>query len=108
MDIIEEQLRAYNARDLEGFVATYSPEIVIEDGENNLLMKGHDQLRERYGAMFAASPELHCRIANRIRIGKYTVDEEEITGRGNSPSPVHAVVIYRMEAGKIVHVRILR
>jgi hypothetical protein len=108
MDPIEEQLLAYNARNLERFVAAYSPQVVIEDGENNLLMQGHNQMRERYGALFLASPELYCQIANRIRIGKYTIDEEEITGRGGSPEVVRAVVIYRVEGSLIAHVRMLR
>jgi hypothetical protein len=108
MDIIEEQVLAYNARDLDRFIATYSPEVVIEDGENNVLMRGHDQMRERYGALFEANPQLHGRILTRLRIGKYTVDEEEVTGRRNFPTPVHAIVIYRVEEDKIVHVRVLR
>ena len=108
MDIIDEQVLAYNARDLDRFVATYSPDMVIEDGENNVLMRGHEQLRERYGALFHANPELHCRIVSRMHIGKYTVDEEEITGIGNSATPRHAVVIYRVEEDQIVHVRVLR
>jgi hypothetical protein len=107
MDIVEEQLLAYNSRDLERFIATYSTNIVIEDGENNLLVRGYEQMRERYGPMFKENPELQCRIVNRMRIGKFVVDEEEITGRG-SPTPVHAVVIYRVEGDKIVHVRILK
>ena len=107
MDIIEEQLLAYNARDLERFIATYATSIVIEDGENNALMRGHEQMRERYGPMFEQNPELHCRIVNRMKIGKYVVDEEEITGRG-SPTPVHAIVIYRVEGNKIVHMRIIK
>ncbi len=108
MDIIEEQISAYNARDLERFIATYSPDIVIEDGENNVLMRGHDQMRERYGPLFQGSPELHGRILCRMRIGKYTVDEEEVTGSRNFPTQVHAIAIYRVEEEKIVHVRFLR
>jgi hypothetical protein len=107
MDTVEEQLLAYSARDLERFIATYSTDIIIEDGENNLIMRGHDQMREMYGALFRANPELHCRIANRMRIGKYVVDEEEVTGVGGSPTPMHAVVIYRIEGDKIVHVHTL-
>lgn len=107
MHIIEEQILAYNARDLERFIATYSPDIVTEDGENNLLMRGHDQLRDRYGALFISSPELHGRIISRMRIGKYTIDEEEVTGFKDSPTPRHAIVIYRAEEDKIVHVRML-
>jgi len=107
MDTVEEQLLAYNARDLERFIAAYSIDVVIEDGENKLLMNGHNQMRESYGTMFATHPELHCKIVSRIKVGNYVVDEEEITGRG-TPTPVHAVVIYRVNDDKIVHVRILR
>jgi hypothetical protein len=108
MDTVEEQLLAYNAKDLERFIATYSTDVVIEDGTNNLLMKGHDQLQERYGALFKASPELHCRIVNSMRIGNYIVDEEEVTGVQGSPTPISAIVIYRIDGEKIVHVRMLK
>ena len=103
---VDEQLIAYNTRDLEGFIAAYSPEVVMEDGEGNLILKGHDKMRERYGALFEASPKLHCRIVNRIRIGKYVMDEEEVIGRKGSLTPTHAVVVYRVEGDKIVHVRL--
>ncbi len=108
MDIVEEQLFAYNAKGLERFIATYSTDVIIEDGEGNLIMRGHDQLRERYGALFEASPELNCRIASRVRVGKYVVDEEEVTGIQGSPTPIHAVAIYRIEEDRIAHVRMLR
>jgi len=107
MDIVEEQLLAYNARDIERFIATYSPNIVIEDGEGNLIMKGHDQMREKYGALFRENPELNCRIVKRIRFGKYVVDEEEATGIQGSSTPIHAVAIYRIEEDRIAHVRML-
>ena len=108
MDIVEEQVFAYNAKDLERFIATYSTDVIIEDGEGNLIMRGHDQLRERYRALFEASPELHCRIASRVRVGKYVVDEEEVTGIQGSPTPIYAVAIYRIEEDRIAHVRMLR
>ena len=107
MDPVEEQLLAYNARDLERFIETYSTDVVIQDGADNLLMRGHDQMREKYGALFKASPGLHCRIASRMRIGKYVVDEEEVTGVRGSPTPMRAIVVYRIEEAKIVHVRML-
>ncbi len=106
-DTIDDQVIAYNAKDLERFTATYSPDVVIEDGIGNVLMQGHDQLRERYGNLFTTSPELHCEIVNRIRIGQYVVDEEQGTGIRGSPTPRRAVVIYRVEGDKIVHVRML-
>jgi len=107
MDIIEKQVEAYNARDLERFIACYAPDIVIEDGDGNVTGRGQDKMRERYGALFEASPELHGRIVNRIRIGKYVIDEEKVTGINveGLPSEMHAVVAYRVEGDRIVHVR---
>lgn len=29
MDVVDEQVQAYNARDLERFLAAYSPDVVI-------------------------------------------------------------------------------
>lgn len=106
MDPVQAQLEAYNARDVEQFIACYTPEVVIEDGAGNLIMQGHDAMRKRYGTMFAAYPDLHCRLASRIRIGDYVVDEERITGRAAQEE--HAVAIYRVEGGLIAHVRFLR
>lgn len=106
MDPVQAQLEAYNARDLERFIACYTADVVIEDGAGNLLMQGHDAMRQRYGPMFAANPDLHCRIVSRIRINDYVVDEERITGRG--PDEVHAVAIYRVAGDLIAHVRFLR
>lgn len=105
-DPVQAQLEAYNARDLERFVACYTPDVVVEDGAGNLMFQGHDAMRERYGPMFAAYPELHCRIVHRIRIGEYVVDEERITGRG--PTEQHAVAIYRLAGERIAHVRFLK
>lgn len=99
-------MEAYNARDLDRFLAVYSSEVVIEDGAGNLLMHGLEAMRRHYGTMFATCPELHCRVISRIRCGEYVVDEERITGRG--PAERHAVAIYRVENGQIVHVRFLR
>ncbi len=106
MDPVQGQLDAYNARDVERFLTFFTEDCVIEDGAGNLLMKGHAAMRERYGPMFAANPQLHCRIASRIRIGEYVVDEERITGRG--PEEQHAVAIYRVAGERISHVRFLR
>ena len=33
MDPVVSQLEAYNARDIERFIACYDPEVRIEDGE---------------------------------------------------------------------------
>jgi hypothetical protein len=107
-DPVDTQLAAYNAHDVDAFMACYTRDCVIEDGAGNRLMTGHDDMRPRYQALFANSPALHCEIDSRVRIGQYVIDEERITGR--VPDLRRAVVIYRIDAasGLIAHVRFLR
>jgi len=105
-DPVERQLAAYNARDIAAFVPCFSLSVVIEDGAGTVLMRGHDELRERYGAMFTANPQLHCELVHRTRVGSFVIDEERITGRG--PEPIRAVAIYRVDGAIIEHVRLLR
>lgn len=109
---VDRQLAAYNARDVEGFLACYTADCAIDDGEGKRLMTGHAEMRARYRALFDASPNLHCEIVHRTRIGAYVLDEERISGRlpGAERELRRALVIYRIDAvsGLIGHVRFLR
>ena len=112
VDPVDAQLSAYNARDLEAFIACYSVDCPIDDGAGARLMSGHAEMRTRYRALFDGSPNLHCDIVHRTRIGSYVIDEEAISGRlpGVNPELRRAVVIYRVDtaSGLIAHVRMLR
>jgi hypothetical protein len=106
-DAVERQVRAYNERDVDGFVACYAESVVVEDGDGTVLISGQDEMRERYVQLFTNAPDLHAEIVTRIRAGSYVVDEERITGRPDGE--VHAIVIYRLdEDGLIDRVRFLR
>ena len=111
-DAVEAQLIAYNARNVEAFLACYTPDCIIEDGAGKRLMAGHDEMRPRYHALFDGSPHLNCVIVNRTRIGSYVLDEESISGRlpGTQPEVRRAMAIYRVNgsSGLIEHVRFLR
>lgn len=106
-DAVERQVQAYNARDVDGFIACYAKDVVIEDAEGQPLMSGRAAMRERYGLLFADSPELHAEIVTRIRVGSYVIDEERVTGRPDGE--LHAVAVYRLDGdGRIDRVRFLR
>ncbi len=105
-DPVERQLEAYNARDIERFVPCFTEDVLVEDGEGTLLFRGREELRARYGAMFAASPELACRVVSRLRAGRYVVDEERVVGRGEGE--LHVIVVYTLRDEAICAVRFLR
>lgn len=105
-DPVQMQLEAYNTGDVERFIACYTLDCVVEDGAGNRLLTGHAEMRPRYEALFKSSPNLHCELINRTRIGLYVIDEERISGR--VPAINHAVVIYRVRDSLIEHVRFLR
>jgi hypothetical protein len=105
-DPVQAQLEAYNRGDVAAFLDCYADDCLVEDGDGKKLMQGRAEMEARYAQLFASSPTLNAEIINRIRIGKYVIDEERITGR--VPALRHAVAIYRVENGKIAHIRFYR
>jgi hypothetical protein len=106
-DAVERQVRAYNAHDLEAFVACYAEGVVIEDLDGNVLLSGREDLRHRYGRLFASSPDVRAEVVTRIRAGAYVVDEERVTGRADGD--LHAVLVYRIDPHRSIdHVWFLR
>jgi imidazolonepropionase-like amidohydrolase len=102
--IVQRQLNAYNARNIDGFIATYSPDIEIYDAKGKLLMKGHKHMREEYEGFFKNTENLYCQIENRIVINNKIIDKEKVRAGKNT---IHAVAIYEVEAGKIKKVTFL-
>lgn len=105
---VEQQLQAFNDRDLESFLDAYAKDVRHEDGEGNVIMNGTDEMRRFYGAMFSNSPKLHCDIGQRIRVGDWVIDEEEVTGvhAESFPEEFRAAVAYQVKDGAITLVRL--
>lgn len=102
IDIINGQIESYNSRNLEAFCAWYADDIRISDlGTGEVLVDGMDALRQRYTARFA-NPDLHANILNRIAIGPYVTDHEEVKGITEGLSCV--VVSYLVQDGLIQRV----
>lgn len=103
--IVQKQLEAYNNRDIEAFMATYSEDVKLFNFPSKLSTEGQEKMKESYSSFFESTPDLHCEIKNRIVIGNKVIDEEYITANGNNFS---AVAIYEVENGKISKVTFLR
>jgi hypothetical protein len=105
-DPVEAHVQAYNACDLDRFIACFSPDCVIEDARGNVVARGHDGLRARFGRVFEENPDLQCEVLHRARVGEYVVDEEHITGRYGGEQ--HGVVVSHVSGGLIDHQRYIR
>ncbi|MFQ5629313.1 MAG: nuclear transport factor 2 family protein [bacterium] len=104
---MQQQVNAYNARDLEAFLATYSSEIELYNQPDELILSGMEKMRERYQVRFDSSPALHAAITNRIALGNYVIDRERVSGLPNG-AVLNAVAIYEVQDGLIRRVWFVR
>ena len=107
--LIDEQLAAYRARDLEAFLHCYAEDVTIRDFAGNVVMAGTAGMRVQYGQLFADSPDLAVAIANRMVVGQHVIDEELVSGfhLPGYPTDLHAVVVYLVGEGAIQSVVLL-
>jgi hypothetical protein len=102
-DIVQRQLNAYNARDLDAFLATYHHDVRIYGFPDKLELQGHAAMRREYELLFAENPALHAQVPRRIIVGNHVIDEEVVTGLpgGNT---IRATAIYEVLDGLISRV----
>jgi uncharacterized protein (TIGR02246 family) len=101
-EVVQAQLVAYNAGDLDAFLAVFAEDAKLYRlGNDEPFAAGKEQLRTLYGKLFENSPELHSVVTNRTVIGNRIIDYERITGRNGQTEPWFIVMIYEVEEGLI-------
>lgn len=102
VEVVQQQLDAYNAKDLDAFVAVFHSDAEIYNlGDFEPMAKGMDDLLRIYGNLFRNSPNLHSSVVSRQVIGNKVLDYEVITGRNNQAEPLYLIAIYEVEKDKI-------
>lgn len=104
--LVQRQLNAYNAGNIDAFLEPYSDDVEIFDFPNKLSLKGKEAMRKRYGEMFGKFPDLHCEIKGRIIQGDVVIDKESVTGVG--ANKIEATAVYQIQQGKIAKVYFIR
>lgn len=99
--VVQRQLDAYNAKDLEGWLATYASDAKQYEFPATLLTEGHEQIRARTGPRFQ-EPDLHAKLLSRSVMDDVVIDHEIVTrnfpeGRGT----IRLICIYRVRDGLI-------
>ncbi len=102
-DVVQRQLNAYNARDIEAFLATYHPDARLYGFPDTLQSQGHEAMRRTYQGMFTELPDLHARVPRRIVVGNYVIDEEIVSGLPDG-QVFQATAIYEVSDGRISRV----
>ena len=99
-DPVQLQLDAYNAHDLERFVAEYTDDIqVFRPPAAEPVLSGKRAFAAHYAKNRFTLPNLHAEVVNRIVSGDTVVDHERITGLGEGV--VEAVAVYKVSGGLI-------
>ncbi|MES2263500.1 MAG: nuclear transport factor 2 family protein [Pseudomonadota bacterium] len=99
--IVQAQLDAYNAHDVEALVAIYADDVRHYRHPDTLLASGSAQLRERFTARFS-SARPHATLLNRIVCGDLVIDHERIDSDGTGgPGSVELVASYEVKQGRI-------
>ena len=99
--VVQRQLDAYNARDLDALLATYAPDARQYALPATLLATGHAEMRPRFAARFQ-EPDLHARLLQRAVMGNIVIDHEEVSRTfPEGPGRVDLVAIYEVVDGLI-------
>jgi hypothetical protein len=105
-DIVDAQLVAYNARDLDRFVATYSVDVeVFRPPEREPVLRGREALARFYAMNRFCHEALRAEVLKRLVVGNLVADHERIHGLPNSP--IELVATYEIQEALIRRVWLL-
>ena len=97
---VQRQLDAYNARNLESFLAEYSDDVAVyRPPAAEPTIVGKQALGAHYAKNRFNLPALHARLLNRIVSGDIVVDQEEVSGVPGGV--IGAVAVYKVRNGRI-------
>jgi hypothetical protein len=99
--IVARQLDAYNARDIDAFMAAWHDDAEYFEHPDRLLARGAADIRARHESRFK-EPDLHGKLIARISVANLVIDREVVTrnfpeGHGT----VDVIAIYEIEGDRI-------
>jgi len=103
--IVQEQLEAYNERDIAAFMDTYAQNIAVFEFPKTASVIGKSKVEQQYRLFFENTEDLHAEINNRIVIGNKVIDEEHVVANGME---FKAIAIYEVQNGEIAKVTFIK
>jgi hypothetical protein len=100
--VVQQQLDAYNARDLEAWLATYKDDAEQYLLHADLLASGREAIRKRMVDRFN-DPTLHAQLVSRTVMDNIVIDHEFVTRTlPDGLASTEMICIYEVWAGLIV------
>jgi hypothetical protein len=101
VSVVQRQLDAYNARDIDALMATYADDIEQFDFPSTVLAVGAAAVRARQSVRLQ-EPNLFARLLGRTAMGNLVIDHEIVTR--NFPEgigTVELIAIYEVQGDRI-------
>jgi hypothetical protein len=99
--VVQRQLDAYNARDIDALMATYADDVQVFEHPATLLASGARALRERQ-VVRLQEPNLHAHLVNRMVSGNLVIDHEHVTRTfPEGTGQLEMIAMYEVQDGKI-------
>ena len=99
--VVQRQLDAYNARDIDALMATYADDIEQFDFPSTVLAVGAAAVRARQSVRLQ-EPDLYARLLGRTAMGNLVIDHEIVTR--NFPEgigTVELIAMYEVQGDRI-------
>lgn len=104
-EVVNEQLNAYNARDIGRFMACWHADAKLYEFPDKLLAAGQAEIRARHVARFTES-NLFGLLLHRTSVGNVVVDRELVTRMFDGrEGKVDVIAIYEVQDGRISNAR---
>jgi hypothetical protein len=100
-EVAQKQLDAYNARDIEAFMAMWADNAQVFEHPDKLLASGAAEIRERHLGRFK-EPNLYGKLIKRMVVGDRVVDQEKVTRTfPEGVGEIDVIAIYEVQGGQI-------
>lgn len=101
--VVQGQLDAYNAQDVDAFVTHFAEDVTVSDLNAEPNLRGLDAYRERHVGLFAQHPQNRAELLSRTVIGRTVIDHERVF-RSPDATPFEVAAIYTFAGDKIARV----
>lgn len=102
-ELVSQQLKAYNDRDIDAFMACYAADVKLWRVGGERLAQGHEEMRQQYKELFEKNAGVTALLKHRISSAHVVIDHELILGRSDGMT-VEAYAMFEVHEEKITEV----